>query len=66
MVIERIEHIVLTVKDIHETSRFYSSFLGLQIVTFGEGRKALVNRAPVGCPEFALGELKRRFLDFES
>jgi catechol 2,3-dioxygenase-like lactoylglutathione lyase family enzyme len=41
MVIERIGHIVLTVKDIDETCRFYTNVLGMQIVTFGGGRKAL-------------------------
>src|SRR5262245_41720889 len=39
--IERLDHLVLTVKDISATSDFYSRILGMQIVTFGEGRKAL-------------------------
>jgi len=41
MRIERIDHIVLTVKDIDSTCRFYSRALGMEVVTFGEGRKAL-------------------------
>src|SRR4029450_14126230 len=41
MKIHSIDHVVLTVKDISATCDFYSSVLGLEIVTFGEGRKAL-------------------------
>jgi catechol 2,3-dioxygenase-like lactoylglutathione lyase family enzyme len=41
MKIDSIDHVVLTVKDISATCDFYSSVLGLEIVTFGEGRKAL-------------------------
>jgi catechol 2,3-dioxygenase-like lactoylglutathione lyase family enzyme len=39
--IERIDHLVLTVKDINSTCDFYSRVLGMQVVPFGEGRKAL-------------------------
>lgn len=39
--IERLDHLVLTVKDIDATCGFYSRVLGMQVVTFGEGRKAL-------------------------
>lgn len=39
--IERLDHLVLTVKDIEATCKFYSQVLGMQIVTFGKGRKAL-------------------------
>jgi catechol 2,3-dioxygenase-like lactoylglutathione lyase family enzyme len=39
--IDRIDHIVLTVSDVEETSRFYSEVLGMQPVTFGEGRRGL-------------------------
>ena len=39
--IERIDHLVLTVCDIDATCDFYSRILGMQIVTFGNDRKAL-------------------------
>ncbi|MBI2001919.1 MAG: VOC family protein [candidate division NC10 bacterium] len=41
MQIERIDHLVLTVQDIAATCNFYSRVLGMQAVTFGEGRTAL-------------------------
>ncbi len=41
MEIERLDHLVLTVKDIEATCEFYARVLGMQAVTFGEGRKAL-------------------------
>lgn len=41
MHISRIDHIVLTVKDIELTCRFYSELLGMEVVTFGNDRKAL-------------------------
>lgn len=40
--IDRIDHIVLTVKSIEATVAFYSGLLGMEVVTFGEGRRALV------------------------
>jgi catechol 2,3-dioxygenase-like lactoylglutathione lyase family enzyme len=42
MYIDRIDHLVLTVNDIDTTVDFYTRVLGLEVVTFGEGRKALV------------------------
>ncbi len=42
MKIDRLDHLVLTVKDIPVTCEFYSNVLGMDIVTFGEDRKALV------------------------
>jgi catechol 2,3-dioxygenase-like lactoylglutathione lyase family enzyme len=39
--IERIDHLVLTVKDINSTCDFYSRVLGMKVVPFGDGRKAL-------------------------
>ena len=42
MHIDRLDHFVITVKSIDETCAFYNSVLGMEIVTFGEGRKALV------------------------
>lgn len=41
MKIERLDHLVLTVKNIEETCRFYSTVLGMEIVDFGKNRKAL-------------------------
>ena len=41
MKIERIDHIVLTVADVEATCRFYAEVCGMEVVTFGEGRKAL-------------------------
>lgn len=41
MKIDSIDHIVLTVADVEAACRFYSNVLGMQVVTFGEGRKAL-------------------------
>ncbi len=42
MKIERIDHIVLTVSDIAATCEFYSRVFGMQVETFGSGRKALL------------------------
>lgn len=39
--IERIDHIVLAVADIDRTCEFYARVLGMQVVTFGDNRKAL-------------------------
>ena len=41
MKIDSLDHFVLTVKDIAATCDFYSKALGMQVVTFGGGRKAL-------------------------
>jgi len=41
MKIDSIDHVVFTVKDMSATCEFYSKVLGMEIVTFGEGRKAL-------------------------
>ena len=42
MEIDRLDHLVLTVKDIAATCRFYCQVMGMQEVTFGQGRKALL------------------------
>ena len=39
--IDRLDHLVLTVASIDATCAFYETILGMQTVTFGEGRKAL-------------------------
>ena len=41
MQINRLDHFVLTVRDIEATCDFYSRVLGMDVVTFGAGRKAL-------------------------
>ena len=41
MQIDHLDHLVLTVADIEATCAFYERVLGMAIVTFGEGRKAL-------------------------
>jgi catechol 2,3-dioxygenase-like lactoylglutathione lyase family enzyme len=40
--INRIDHIVFTVKDIEATISFYTRNLGMKEETFGHGRKALL------------------------
>ena len=41
MQIDRIDHFVLTVASIDATCDFYARVLGMQVVTFGQGRRAL-------------------------
>lgn len=41
MQIDRLDHLVLTVRDIDTTCDFYARVLGMESVTFGAGRKAL-------------------------
>ena len=41
MQVNRIDHLVLTVKDIDVTVQFYTSIMGMKKIEFGEGRKAL-------------------------
>jgi catechol 2,3-dioxygenase-like lactoylglutathione lyase family enzyme len=41
MKIDGLDHLVLTVKDIAASCHFYSSVLGMEVVTFNGGRKAL-------------------------
>ena len=41
MNIDRLDHLVLTVKDIDTTCAFYSTVIGMHVITFGNGRKAL-------------------------
>jgi catechol 2,3-dioxygenase-like lactoylglutathione lyase family enzyme len=42
MHIDRLDHLVLTVADIDRTVAFYRDVLGMEPVTFGEGRTALL------------------------
>jgi catechol 2,3-dioxygenase-like lactoylglutathione lyase family enzyme len=41
MQIDHLDHLVLTVQDIQTTCEFYLRVLGMQVVTFAEGRMAL-------------------------
>jgi catechol 2,3-dioxygenase-like lactoylglutathione lyase family enzyme len=41
MQIDHLDHLVLTVQDVQTTCEFYSRVLGMQVVTFAGGRKAL-------------------------
>ena len=40
--VDRIDHLVLTVRDMAATIDFYTRVLGMREQTFGEGRKALL------------------------
>ena len=54
LTVRRIDHLVLTCRNVKATLRFYSEVLGMREVTFGSGRKALafgrqkLNLHPVG------------------
>ncbi|MFB9830668.1 VOC family protein [Actinoallomurus acaciae] len=54
MRIDRLDHLVLTVADMEATVGFYVRVLGMEEVTFGEGRRALafgrskINLHPAG------------------
>lgn len=41
MKIDRIDHFVLTVRDVEASAAFYARVLGMERLTFGEGRVAL-------------------------
>jgi len=41
MQIDRLDHLVLTVRDVEVTCAFYSRVMQMQAVTFGAGRRAL-------------------------
>lgn len=40
-VVDRLEHLDLTVADLNKTINFYSMALGMEVIRFGEGRVAL-------------------------
>lgn len=42
MRLDRLDHLVLTVADLDTTIDFYTRVLGMEVVTFGHNRKALV------------------------
>jgi catechol 2,3-dioxygenase-like lactoylglutathione lyase family enzyme len=39
--VERLDHLVLTVRDVKATCAYYARVLGMQEVTFADGKKAL-------------------------
>jgi len=55
MDIKNLDHLVLTVANLESTCRFYSLALGMEIIEFGENRKALkfgnqkINLHQYGC-----------------
>jgi catechol 2,3-dioxygenase-like lactoylglutathione lyase family enzyme len=57
MKIDRIDHVVLTVKSLGATIDFYTRVLGMEVVTFGAGRKALA----FGVQKINLHEAGREF-----
>jgi len=57
MQIDRIDHLVLTVRDIDAACEFYSRVLGMNVITFAGGRKAL----EFGAQKFNLHQSGREF-----
>nr|WP_019364115.1 VOC family protein [Pseudomonas luteola] len=57
MQIDRIDHLVLTVRNLERTCDFYTRVLGMDVITFGEGRKALA----CGEQKFNLHEAGKEF-----
>ncbi|XP_020935364.1 glyoxalase domain-containing protein 5 [Sus scrofa] len=55
--IHRLDHIVMTVKNIKDTTTFYSKILGMEVVTFKGDRKALC----FGDQKFNLHEMGKEF-----
>ncbi|UTE74879.1 VOC family protein [Rossellomorea marisflavi] len=55
--IKRLDHVVLTVKSLEDSLRFYTEVLGMEEMTFGNGRKALA----FGNQKINLHEYKREF-----
>jgi len=54
LTVRRVDHLVLTCRDVAATIRFYTEVLGMREVTFGDGRKAVafgrqkINLHPAG------------------
>jgi catechol 2,3-dioxygenase-like lactoylglutathione lyase family enzyme len=57
MKMTHLDHLVLTVKSIEATCAFYSQVLGMEVVTFGQNRKALA----FGSQKINLHEQGREF-----
>lgn len=58
MKIDRLDHLVLTVKDIAVTCEFYAAVLGMEVISFGSERRAL----SFGQQKLNLHEAGREFL----
>lgn len=41
MKLDSLDHLVLTVRNLERTIQFYTNALGMEVVNFGTGRKAL-------------------------
>lgn len=56
MLVDRLDHLVLTVRDVDATIAFYEAVLGMRAVRFGAGRRALefgrskINLHPADAP----------------
>jgi catechol 2,3-dioxygenase-like lactoylglutathione lyase family enzyme len=57
MHIDRIDHLVLTVRSIEQTCEFYTRVLDMEVITFGKGRKALA----FGSQKLNLHEMGKEF-----
>lgn len=57
MHVDSLDHLVLTVADIETSCNFYSRTLGMEVVTFGQGRKALA----LGAQKINLHQVGREF-----
>ncbi len=57
MRIDSLDHLVLTVADVEATCTFYQRVLGMEVVTFGAGRKALA----FGAQKVNLHQASREF-----
>jgi len=56
LTIDRLDHLVLTVRDLDASIDFYTRVMGFEVVSFGQGRKALafgrqkINLHPADAP----------------
>jgi len=57
MHIEAIDHVVLTVRDLKAATAFYTRVLGMEAITFGDGRHALA----FGANKINLHEVGREY-----
>ncbi len=57
MYVDQLDHLVLTVKSIEATCAFYTRVLGMTVVTFGDGRRALA----FGAQKINLHEADKEF-----
>jgi catechol 2,3-dioxygenase-like lactoylglutathione lyase family enzyme len=57
MKVDGIDHLVLTVENIELTCDFYNRVLGMEVISFGRGRKALA----FGCQKINLHQIGNEF-----